>query len=173
MKEKVKKEKIILILLLLFFIMAVGVGPYLWFQNRIDDTTKYWFDKTAKDGTLEGKSPEEIQDMLDKIVDEGMFNVSMNVQPVFQDGKSAGNLGIENIKENKYYCRVIITLDKDGSVLYESQGLKPGQYINDIKLKKVLPKGMHECTAQFIATDPDTLDDIGTINVKLKIVVRK
>lgn len=167
-----KKKKKLVILLLLLLAAAIGVGMFLWYQNRMDDTTKYWFDKAAKNGTLEGKTPEELQDMLDKIVAEGMFNVSMNVQPVFEDGDSEGSLGVENIKENRYFCRVVITLDSDGSTIYESQGLKPGQYIDKIKLQQSLTKGVYDCTAQFIATDPDTLDDIGTVNVKLQVTVK-
>lgn len=166
-----KKKKLWLLLLLLLLIAAAIAGYLIWNRSQMDDTSRYWFDKSAKDGTLEGKTPQEIQGMLDTVVKEGMFNVSMNVEPVFEDGESEGSLGIENIKENKYYCRVVLTLDADGSNLYESDGMKPGQYIDKVTLSKDLPKGDYECTAKVIATDPDTLDDIGQVNVKVRMKI--
>ncbi|MGL4607886.1 MAG: hypothetical protein ACRCU3_10535 [Eubacteriaceae bacterium] len=165
-----KKKRILLVALLL--VGAALLGLYLWNLSRMDDTSKYWFDKMAKDGTLQGKSPSELQEMLDKIVAEGMFNVSINVAPVFLNGKAKGTLGIENVKENRYFCRVVLTKDDDGTVLYESAGLKPGQYIDEITLSKDLPRGEYPCTATFIATNPETLDELGRINVKLKVTVQ-
>ncbi|MGL5437029.1 MAG: hypothetical protein ACRDBO_16905 [Lachnospiraceae bacterium] len=167
--NKKGKKKGLLALLLLLLVIAAG----WWYMNRsrMDDTTKYWFDKFAQDGTLEGKTPQEIQEILDAIVEEGMFNVSINAQATFQDGKSKGKIGMENIPQNRYYCRLILRMDEDQTVLYESQGIKPGQYINEIELKKNLPAGEYPCTAQIIATDPETLDDIGKVEVKVKVVV--
>jgi hypothetical protein len=172
MSKDKKKKRLIFILLLVLIIVAAGGGVW-WYMNRVkmDDTTKYWFDKMAQDGSLEGKTPQELQGMLDQIVEEGMFNVSMNVQPVFENGESEGSLGIANIKENLFYCKVILTLDEDGSVLYESDGIKPGQYIDKVKLAKVLKAGKYDCTAQYIVTDPDTLDDVGKVNVKVLLTV--
>lgn len=79
---------------------------------------------------------------------------------------------MENIAENRYYCRVILTNDADGSVLYESDGLKPGQFIDKIKLNQDLPQGEYQCTATEIITDPDTLEDIGQVDVQVKLIVK-
>lgn len=171
-ENKPEKKKWWLLLLLLLLI-AAGVGGFFWWRNahRVDETTKYWFDKMAQDGTLAGKTPQDIQGVLDAIVEEGMFNVSINSQAIFNDGKSEGALGMENIPENRYYARVTLINDEDNSVLYESKGIKPGQYIDKIKLKKNLPAGQYSCTAQIIATDPETLDDIGQVRVKVEVIV--
>lgn len=169
-----KKPKIWLNVLLVFLLLiAAGAGGLLWWKNthRIDETTRYWFDKMAQDGTLEGKTPQEIQGVLDSIVEEGMFNVSINARAVFDNGKSEGSLGMENIPENRYYARITLLNDNDGSVLYESKGIKPGQYIDKIKLKKNLTAGEYPCTARIIATDPDTLEDIGQVHVKINVIV--
>lgn len=138
-----------------------------------DDTTQYWFDKFAEGGTLAGKTRHELQGMLDKIMDEGMVNVSMNSVVVFDDGTAEGSLGVENISANRYYVRVVLKNDADGSVLYESQGLKPGQYIDKIKLNKDLPAGEYTCTATEIITDPETLEDIGQVDVAVKLIVKE
>lgn len=172
-RRKGKKGTIALLILLLLLLIGGVIGGIWWYQNAraVDNTTKYWFDKMAQDGTLEGKTPQEIQGVLNAIMEEGMFNVSINSKAVFEDGKSEGSIGMENIPENRYYCRVIITRDDTGEVLYESQGIKPGQYIDKIKLKKNLPKGEYRCTAQVIATDPESLDDISQVQVTMLIFV--
>ena len=167
--KKGKKKALLLILLLLVF----AGGGYWWYtQNQVmDATTKYWFDKLAQDGSLEGKTPTEVQGILNSVVDEGMFNVSINAKAIFNDAKSEGSIGLENIPENRYYCRVAIRRDDTNEMLYESQGLKPGQYIDKITLKQTLPAGNYYCTAQVIATDPESLDDIGQVQVKIQVIV--
>ncbi|WP_312432218.1 hypothetical protein [Lacrimispora sp.] len=169
--KKGKKKALLLILLLL--IIAGAGGGYWWYtQNQVmDATTKYWFDRLAQDGSLQGKTPTEVQGILNSVVEEGMFNVSMNAKAIFNDAKSEGSIGLENIPENRYYCRVVIRRDDTNEVLYESQGIKPGQYIDKIKLKQNLPAGNYACTAQVIATDPESLDDIGQVQVKIKVNV--
>lgn len=167
------KKKIIWIVVLVILILAAGFGSFLWLRRTrvMDTTTKYWFDKMAQDGTLEGKTPQEIQGMLDAIVEEGMFHVSINARAVFQDSESEGSLGMENIAKNRYYARVTLLKDDDGSVLYESRGIKPGQYIDKIKLGKNLAAGEYPCTAKIVATDPQTLEDIGQVRVKVTVIV--
>lgn len=172
-KEGRKGRKTALLLLLVLLLLAAVGGGVWWYQKNqiMDATTKYWFDKMAQDGTLEGKNPQEIQGMLDSIVEEGMFNVSLNARAVFENGRSEGSLGMENIPENRYYSRVILRRDDNNEVIYESQGLKPGQYIDKIKLKKNLPAGEYPCTAQIIATDPEGLEDIGQVHVRIQVIV--
>jgi len=169
--KKGKKKALFLILLLL--IIAGAGGGYWWYTHNqvMDATTKYWFDRLAQDGSLQGKTPTEVQGILNSVVEEGMFNVSMNARAIFNDAKSEGSIGLENIPQNRYYCRVVIRRDDTNEVLYESQGIKPGQYIDKIKLKKNLPAGNYACTAQVIATDPESLDDIGQVQVKIQVNV--
>ena len=172
-EKKGKKKALLLILLLVVIAGAAGGGYWWWYtQNQtMDATTRYWFDKLAQDGSLEGKSPDEVQGILNSVVDEGMFNVSINRRVVFQDGKSEGSLGMENIPENRYYSRVVLRRNDTNEIIYESQGLKQGQYIDKIKLKVSLPAGDYACTAQVIATDPESLEDIGQVNVELQVIV--
>ncbi len=168
-----KKRGRLALLLLAVLLIAAAIGGWWWYRSRqsMDATTKYWFDKMAQDGSLEGKSPQEIQGMLNSIVEEGMFNVSVNARAVFPDGASIGHLGLENIPQNRYYCRVVLRRDADGKVLYESGGIQPGQHIDEIELKEDLPAGQYPCTAQVLITDPESLDDIGQVQVKIDVIV--
>lgn len=159
-------------ILLVVLLLAAGGGIFWWVNRPVmDATTKYWFDKAAQSGSLEGKSPEDIQGLLNTIVEEGMFNVSVNARAIFQDGSSKGSLGLENISANRYYCRVILKRNDNGKTIYKSDGIKPGQYIDEITLNETLPAGSYPCTAQIIATDPETLDDIGQVDVQVEVVV--
>lgn len=167
MKKRSKKKWLLLLLLLL--IIAACIGGYFLWKSRQDDVTAYWFDKAAKDGMIEGRTEEEIQKLLDTVVQEGMFNVSINPTPVFKDGKSEGNLCIENIKANHYYARVVLNLDSSGEKIFESKGLKPGQYIENVRLEKNLKKGTYPATAQFIITDPESYKDIGKVNAEVTL----
>ena len=67
---------------------------------------------------------------------------------------------------------VVLTNDADGSVLYESQGIKPGQYIDKIRLNQDLPAGEYSCTATEIITDPETLEDINQVQVAVRLIVK-
>ena len=170
-KNARKPNRFLLVLAVLLGLAAIG-GIYWWVTRpAVDETTKYWFDKAARSGSLEGKSPEDIQGMLDAIVEEGMFNVSVNARVVFEDSKASGSLGLENISANRYYCRAALIRQDNGETIYKSDGLKPGQYIDEITLSKELPAGTYPCTAQVIATDPETLDDVGQVDVQVEVVV--
>lgn len=168
-----KPKKIIrkkwIVLLVAAVIAAVGAGGWYYWKSQQDEVSDYWFDKAAKDGMIEGRTEKEIQEILNTVVQEGMFNVSVNPNPSFKNGKSEGNLCIENIKANHYYARVVLTLDETGEEVFESKGLKPGQYIENVKLSKNLKKGIYPATAQFIITDPETLKDIGKVNTQVTL----
>ena len=166
-KKKIRKKWIVL--LVAAVIAAVGAGGWYYWKSQQDEVSDYWFDKAAKDGMIEGRTEKEIQEILNTVVQEGMFNVSVNPNPSFKNGKSEGNLCIENIKANHYYARVVLTLDETGEEVFESKGLKPGQYIENVKLSKNLKKGIYPATAQFIITDPETLKDIGKVNTQVTL----
>ena len=70
---------------------------------------------------LEGKTEEQIVEELNRIVEEGMFNISINTQPEFPDGSSPGNLCIENSPANHYLMVVEITLNDTGEDVYKRQ----------------------------------------------------
>ena len=75
------RKKIISVLLLLLVIAGIGI----WFFLGRDS---FRFDSAAEDGTLDGMSEAQIQEMLDKKLSESMLAISINSSPVFKDGKS-------------------------------------------------------------------------------------
>ena len=122
-------------------------------------------------GQLEGKTEEEIQAELNRIVEEGMFNISINTAPTFENGKAEGPLQIENVPGNRYLMQVLITLDDTGELIYETGLIEPNHHIQSAKLDVELEKGEYLATAVFNAYDPETEEYIGSAGAKLTITV--
>lgn len=162
-----QKKKRMLLLLLLLLLM---VGATLWFFLRPKAETAF-FDGTAIVGTLPGKTDAEIQSELNQIVEEGMFNISIAPVISFADGESQGQARIENIQANHYHMKVTITRDDTGDIIYESGGIKPGEYIESITLAEALPKGEYNATATFLAYDTESLIEVGKAAAKVTIVI--
>lgn len=129
------------------------------------------FDSSARDGQAPYKTEEEMQAEIDRVVEEGMFNISIASVIQFEDGQSNGTAYIENVPGNHYNMQVTITDDDSGDVLYESGVLKPNQYIENITLAKDLDAGTYSATATFIAMDETTYDEVGQAAAKVTINV--
>lgn len=167
-RPKAKKKKTWIIVLVVV-IAAAAIGGYFIWQNT--SKSNFAFDQLAQDGFLEGRSDEEIQALVNQVVEEGMFNISMNSNPVFENGREEGNLRIENVPANKYYMTVRITLDDTGEVVYESAGIKQGQFIEKAALNKNLVKGEYAATAVFTAVEPNSLKETGQASANIVLTV--
>ena len=128
-------------------------------------------DPNAALGQLEGKTPEEVQAELDRIVEEGMLNISIASVIEFADGTAPGTAYIENVPGNHYAMKVRIVLDDTGDVVYESGGLKPGTYIETITLSQDLEPGSYPATATFAAYNMDTLEEVGQAGANINLEV--
>ncbi len=129
------------------------------------------FDPDARDGQAPYKSAEEMQAELDRVVEEGMFNISIASSIQFDEGTSSGTAYIENVPGNHYLMRVAITDDETGEVLYESGVLKPNQFIESIALARDLDQGTYPATATFTALDETTHEEVGQAAAKIAINV--
>lgn len=172
---KKKKRRLVAILiallaalaaLLLVFGPRMGGDPDLVdLENRVK----------AELGQLENKSDDEIEAALAEVIDEGMIRISINMNPVFPTGDSAGTLQIENHPNNLYNLRCVITADTNGDgeqeEIYHS-GLMPiNSHIQEDKLEVDLDKGEYDATATFTAYDVDTDAEIGMVVAQIRISV--
>lgn len=164
MTEK-KRNKWIGIILILIVLAGAGIG---WALLQDDG---FHFDEAAEDGSLDGMSEQEIKDMLKDKVDKSMLSISINANPVFENGKSKGTLRIENPPGNNYNIRVRIVKDEDQKEIYYSEGIRPGQVIKEDHLDETLKKGSYACTAIFEAYDTETDKKVGEAKAQLNIVV--
>jgi len=124
-------------------------------------------------GVPEGMDEGEIAKALQEQIDESMFTVSVNTRPVFQNGNAKGKVNIINSPQNHYPCRVKLTLDEDGTVLYKNDDLLyPEQYIPEIKLSKNLSKGVYDATLTYLIYEDDGETQAGMMSAKMEIVIQ-
>lgn len=124
----------------------------------------------AELGQLEGKSNDEIEAALNRVVEEGYMNISINVNPTFVNGTSEGTLQIENGPANKYDQYVTITRDDTGEIIYKSGLLPPNHHIREDVLLADLEAGDYLCTASFVAYDEEQ-NEVGMASAKITITV--
>lgn len=162
-----KKKRRWVVVLIIFLIMClIAAGALLFFGQGANKATRQG---TA--GQLEGKTQEEIQAELDRVVDEGMFNISIANVVQFADGTSEGELRIENVPGNHYLMRVAIILDDTGEQVYETDMIEPNHHIQRDALDVVLPAGQYSATAMFSAYDQQTEEQVGQAAAKILIQV--
>lgn len=174
-KKKKKKKKWLLLLLLLLLCFACGGGYYVWKSNQ--PKSKYEADMNALAGFLPGKTDEEIQNELNRIIEEGYFNASINGEMTLENGSL--NVHIENVPANHYDERVEVYLYPDqndpenSQLIYESGIIKIGYYIEDGEAKTDVKPGKYIGRAVFHAITPDEAqEEIGKTILDVLIEVK-
>ena len=162
LKDKDRKKSLLFLLLLLLIFIFIGVG--FLFVTSNETKSKFELDREALEGFLPGKSAKEIQDELNRIVDESMFNVSINPNPYVVD--SVIDVHIQNIPNNHYWMQVNVYYqpDRDSSqeeLLYSSKVIKNGHYLIEGSATHQPPLGSYNGRAVFTALFPDTFEEIG------------
>lgn len=122
-------------------------------------------------GQLDGKTEEEIVAELNRVVEEGMFNISIASVLELENGESEGEIKIENSPANHYLMQVDITRNDTGELIYSSDILEPNYHVQTAKLDTVLPAGTYNCTALFHALDPDTEQEVGVAAAEIQVIV--
>ena len=170
-QKKKSKKKYLLLLLLLLLIPTIWLfkGAFIGDVDLPSFPGINW-DKNQDVGDLTGKSKEEIVAALNDKVAEGMINISMNTNPIFESGTSMGTLMITNSASNRY-PQLIEIYTKDDNTLVYSGAVDIGNKVEKSKLLVDLPKGEYECVAYFSAINPDTGEKLGTAGANIKITV--
>ncbi len=170
-----KKAKIAVPVISVLLVLIV-LSLFLFRSCSADDeseSTGLKYDTGVVEGGWEEADEEEIVDSLNKKVEEGMINISMNTSPVFKNGRAEGNLMIVNDKQNNYPQIVEIIRNDNGEKIYKSDGIPVGSKIEKDKLDVDLPAGTYECTAMFHNVDPDTGDSLGSAGAVIEITVQE
>lgn len=174
-KEKKKKKRWIIILILLLLALCAG-GGYVLYQN-MKPQSKFDIDRNALEGFLPGKSEEEIQAELNRVIEEGNFNASINTQLTLEKKKL--DVRIENVPANNYYMQVDIYLyphqgsTDDSELIYQSGVIMQGKYIVDADAKTTVGTGVYDGIAVFHALTPDeNLEEIGATAANVVIQVK-
>jgi hypothetical protein len=169
-----KKQNIPLLISGIIAGIAIGV-LLVWLlicSPRADDSGgDDFFDPSAVTGILPNLSEGDIQEKLDQVVQEGMLNVSIASGITFEDGESKGLANICNAETNRYIFTVGIVLDDSQESVYESKGIRPGQYIQYIELDKDLDAGEYPATAVFTAYTKEDHEVVGNAATQLVLYV--
>lgn len=157
--------KVITVIVVL--VMLALSGLLVWNVTHADKLTK---SVTAQLGQLEGKTNDEIIAALNRVVEDGQMCISINANPTFASGTSAGTLRIENNPNNRYAQVVVITRDDTGETIYHSGLIDPNYHVQEDVLAVHLDAGDYPCTATFTAYDTEQ-SVIGTAAAKITITV--
>lgn len=170
-----KGKWLLFLLLILVLVLAGGTGVLLWKRSAPQPKSQYELDANALAGFLPGRSQEEIEAELNRIIEKGFFNVSINPTPVIETDKTM-NLNIENVPANHYLMQVnVYLLDKNNkeTLLYRSGIIKPGFHIGTVTVSGNLPApGQYNGRADFSALYPDTQENIGQTSATMLITVK-
>lgn len=167
--SKGKKRALIIAAILLLLILTIAVCYFLFTK---EDDNDLLYDDNATAGILPGVDVDERRKELQNLLDRSMIAFSINTSPVFLNGTSEGNLLIENPGNNAKLLRVSILIDDTNEEIYASRYLKPGTYIENVKLDKVLEKGTYNATAYFLAYEEDSGEYIGQTGAQITITVQ-
>lgn len=102
-------------------------------------------------------------------VPEGEIRYLINKQIVFESPYSLGDVMLENPEACVYDLQFVI-YNTQGSMIYTSPVLKPGQFLEKDKLSSVVKPGDYNCSYSAIAYKNGEL--MGEVNSVLKIKVK-
>ena len=164
--------KTVLVIVLAVLLLG-GAGVFVWY-NYIRDTgeyERYQFDTSAVEGRIQTMTEEEIQAELNRVVEEGMFNISIASAVVIDSVTKEGEARIENIAANHYHMQVDLTLKDTGEKIYSTKLIKPGFSVDTIKLEKDLAPGIYTVLATFSAITQEEMQLFGQAGAEITLYV--
>lgn len=161
------KKSMKFITAIVLIIMMVLCGLLVWRYTHADRLER---SVTAQLGQLEGKTNDEIEEALNRVVEEGYMSISINANPTFANGQAMGTLQIENNPNNRYSQEVTITRDDTGETIYRSGLIDPNYHIQEDVLLVDLEAGDYDCTASFVAYDGEH-HAVGTAAAKIIVSI--
>lgn len=174
-QEKKKKKPVVLIIIIILLAAALVLG-YVYFimpgQAGEPTSEELAAEQAAQMGILPDMSAEDIEKRLNEQIDKSMLNISINQNPVFENGETEGNLRIENIPANHYAMTVEIVREDNGESVYKSGLISPGYFVEKAKLSVPLEKGVYKAVAVFTAYDPETKQEIGTAGANINLMIK-
>ena len=163
---------ILVIIVILLLLRCCGNGESIGIDDEsvpLGDVFDLALDEDAGERT--DVSQEEIVEELNQKVSDGMITISMNLAPVFANGRSKGNLLIVNEESNNYPQVVQIFENTTGRMLYESGLIPVGQTIEKAQLDVSIPAGLYRCTACFHNVNPESGQSLGMAAAVIRIAV--
>ncbi len=166
-KPKSKKMKKGVIAVITGGIILSGGYFFMNSQSKLPSNGTGLSGYVIGEGMQPGLTKEQIQEMLDKEVDESNISFSINSMPVF-NGK-VGRIVFANPPFNAHDLDLTVYLD--GKEIVKTGKIKPNQYIDQIELLgDALKKGEYTGTGVITAYHQQTGEVVGQTNVEMEIV---
>lgn len=164
--DNIKLDKIFMaVLLLLVFVLGSNA---ISSRTNDDDLNEDSFEAVA-DNIIE--MPAEEQEMsLDKIIEDGMINISYQPYVVF-NGSTSENFKVSNSEDNKYPIQFIIFNEND-EIVYSSKKIDLGYELTSISLDEVYPNGEYEwrITIGYVSEEGVPLGNVSS-SFPLKVTI--
>lgn len=167
-RKKRKKRRRIKAIVGVLLLLCIAGGVWGGIRAK-KPRSQYDIDRNALAGFLPGKTEEEIQAELNRIIDKGRFNVSINPTPTLEHGEI--DLLIENVPANHYLMQVEVLIPEKDLTVYKSGLIKPGYFIEKAESEVQLAAGDYNGLAVFHALHTDTQEEIGKTSVTMQIHV--
>ena len=165
-----------MLLLLLLLLLTTAVVVTLLVGKELFRPKSQWeLDREALEGFLSTHTQEEIEAELNRIIEKGRFNISLNpTLTVAEDGRA--NVMIENVPANHYWMRVTIYyIDQQGQEreLYRSGIIQQGYCIEEATITgQRPPAGEYNGRAVFSAIMPESDEEVGQSAATMMIQVQ-
>lgn len=176
-KKKKKARRIRGIIIALIILLLLGLAAACCGYEMLRPKSRQEIDKNALEGFLPGKSEEEIQAELNRIIDESRFNITINTMITYENKEA--DVRIENVPANHYYMQVDLYIypdenSTDNPQLFYKSGIIPqGRYIEKAEASTDLPQGYYNGLAVFHAIYPDkTMEEVGSTSMNVVILVK-
>ncbi len=158
-----KKSKIIIGIILL---LVISIGGFFYLKGMSQSNTTNLSGYVLGSGVAPDLTPEEIQALMQKKVDESKVAFSIYTEPTFK-GKR-GTIMFANPRYSAHNIELEVILNN--KVIMKTQKIAPDQYIKDIELiGKALKKGTHNAVASIKAYDRKTDELVGEVAVDMII----
>ena len=169
-EENPKKENngLKIIIALLSGIIVIGLAYFMMNpQSKLPSNGTGLSGYVIGEGMQPGLTQEQIQEMLNKEVDESQISFSINSMPVF-NGR-VGRIVFANPPFNAH--DIDLTVYLDGKEIVKTGKIKPNQYIDEIELLgDALKKGEYKGTGVITAYNQETGEVVGQSQVEMDIV---
>lgn len=174
-KEYSRKNKFSIGKFLICVTIIVGILGGMYYYIEHTNKSQFELEKDALEGWLPGKSQEDIEAELNRIIDKSRFNVAINPMTVVSRYKIA-NFMIENVPANNYWMQVSVYYQDNNGVeqlLYESKLIQQGYFIEKAEVTHLPDAGEYNGRAIFKAIIPESDEVMGQTIVTMAIYVEE
>lgn len=162
-----KKTKKGLIVFIIAVIILVGGIFFVNSQPKLPSNGTGLSGYVIGEGIQPGLTQEQIQEMLNREVEESTISFSINSMPVF-NGK-VGRIVFANPPFNAH--DIDLTVYLDGKEIVKTGKIKPNQYIDQIELLgDALKTGEYKGTGVITAYNQETGEIVGQSQVEMDII---